>query len=77
MRRVATTVIGLFLSLVGCTSPEATRARGSGPGADVGNRGEIVEMHEGSKPFYETPELIPTTHPSLAPADQAAQLSHR
>ena len=77
MRRAATTVIGLFLSLAGCTSPEANRARGSGPGADVGNRGEIVEMHEGAKPFYETPSIIPTTHPSLAPADQAAELSHR
>ena len=77
MRGVATRVIGLFLSLAGCTSPEATRARGGGPGADVGNRGEIVEMHEGSRPFYETPRIIPTTHPSLAPADQAADLSHR
>ena len=77
MRRVATTAIGLFLSLVGCTSPEATRARGGGPGADVGNRSEIVEMHEGSKPFYETPSIIPTKHPPLAPADQAAELSHR
>ena len=77
MRRAATTVIGLFLSLAGCTSPEANRARGSGPGADVGNRSEIVEMHEGSKPFYETPSIIPTTHPPLAPADQAAELSHR
>ena len=77
MRRVATTVIGLCLALVGCTSPEATRARGTGPGADVGNRSEIVEMHEGSKPFYETPSIIPTTHPPLAPADQAAELSHR
>jgi len=77
VRRVATTVIGLLLSLAGCTSPEATRARGGGPGADVGNRGEIVELHEGSKPFYETPGIIPTAHPSLAPADQAADLSHR
>ena len=77
MRRAATTVIGLFLSLAGCTSPEANRARGSGPGADVGNRSEIVEMHEGSKPFYKTPRIIPTTHPPLAPADQAAELSHR
>ena len=76
MRHVAT-AIGLALWLLGCTSPEATRARGEGPGADVGNRGAIVEMHEGSKPFYETPSIIPTTHPPLAPADQAAELSHR
>jgi hypothetical protein len=77
VRREATAVIGLFLVLGGCTSPETRRTRGGGPGADVGNRGEIVEMHEGSKPFYETPKIIPTEHPSLAPADQAAGASHR
>jgi hypothetical protein len=36
-----------------------------------------VEMHEGSHPFYETPRLIPAKHPSLAPANQAAELSDR
>ena len=76
MRHVAT-AIGLALWLLGCTSPEATRARGEGPGADVGNRGAIVEMHEGSKPFHDTPQIIRTAHPSLAPADQAADLSQR
>ena len=75
MRRMATAMIGLVLSLGGCTSPETSRTRGGGPGADVGNRGEIVEMHEGSKPFYETPRMIPTAHPSLAPANQAAEAS--
>ena len=77
MRRTAPIVVGFSLYLAGCTSPEAIRTRGGGPGADVGNRSEVVEMHEGSKPFYETPTLIPTTHPSLAPANQAAELSHR
>jgi hypothetical protein len=34
-------------------------------------------MHEGSKPFYETPKIIPTAHPSSAAASQAAEPSHR
>jgi hypothetical protein len=37
-----------------CTSPEATRMRAGGPGADVGNRGD-VELHAGSRPYYRTP----------------------
>ena len=37
--------------MLGCTSPETTRTRGGGPGADVGNRREIVRMHEGAQPF--------------------------
>ncbi len=45
----------LVLAAAACTSPEATRTRGSGPGADPGNRGAEVEMHAGSRPYYETP----------------------
>ena len=51
-------VLALVL-LAGCTSPEADRVRGGGPGADVGNRGDPVSMHEGSKPYAGTPILIP------------------
>jgi hypothetical protein len=40
------------LALAGCASPEAARARGGGLGADVGNRGAPVRMHEGSVPYY-------------------------
>jgi hypothetical protein len=42
-------------TVAGCHSPEAARVRGGGPGADVGNRTSIVEMHGGSRPYYETP----------------------
>jgi hypothetical protein len=62
--------------LAGCDSPEATRTRG-GRGADVGNRPHTVEMHEGSRPFWETPERISSAHPSLQPARQADELSRR
>jgi hypothetical protein len=52
-------VVALLVLLAGCTSPEAERVRGGGPGADVGNRGDPVLMHEGSKPYAGTPMLIP------------------
>ena len=70
-------ILGLYCGLfvIGCASPEARRARGGGPGADVGNRTNIVRMHEGSQPFWKTPHLIPVQHPPLAPASQADQLS--
>ena len=70
-------LIALSLCIVGCASPETTRTRGGGPGADVGNRVKVVEMHEGSQPFWKTPKIIPTKHPSLEPANQADQLSRR
>ena len=41
--------------LIACSSPEAERSRGGGPGADVGNRGRVVHMHEGAEPYYSTP----------------------
>jgi hypothetical protein len=61
----------------GCDSPEATRIRGGGPGADVGNRSRTVEMHGGSRPFWRTPERITGEHPSLEPAQQAYELNRR
>jgi hypothetical protein len=63
--------------VVGCASPEASRTRGGGPGADVGNRAESIEMHEGSDPFYQTPQIIASQHAPIASARQADQLSRR
>ena len=65
----------IAIGLAACTSPEATRARGGGPGADKGNRGDVVRMHEGSRPYAGTPRLIPTEPPPLAGARQAHALS--
>jgi hypothetical protein len=59
----------------GCTSPEAERTRGGGPGADIGNRGSPVVMHEGSKPYEKTPRLIAVEAPPLDAAAQARRLS--
>jgi len=70
-------LVAALLCLAGCVSPEQARTRGGGPGADVGNRGQIVRMHEGARPFENTPKIIPAEHPPLDPANQADQLSRQ
>ncbi|HSE86096.1 MAG TPA: hypothetical protein VLJ79_07760 [Candidatus Binatia bacterium] len=70
-------LVGFSFYFAACSSPETTRTRGGGPGADVGNRDKFVQMHEGSKPFEKTPKVISTKHPPLAPASQADQLSRQ
>ena len=62
-------------ALAACTSPEMGRTRGGGPGADIGNRSDVVRMHEGADPFNKTPKLIGSQHPPLAPARHADRLS--
>lgn len=74
------TAVLLTLALVafaGCTSPETTRTRGAGAGADTGNRGAYVRTHEGSKPFEKTPNRIPSQHPPLGPAQHAYEFERR
>jgi hypothetical protein len=63
------------VGLAGCTSPETRRSRGSGPGADVGNRPAQVKMHEGSDPYWKTPDRIVGEHPPLESARQAERRS--
>lgn len=68
----------LLLALVAtaaCDSPEAARTRGGGPGADTGNRKAVVLMHEGSKPFARTPQVIPGTPGPVESANHADTLS--
>jgi len=77
MSRALIVLMPMAFWLAACASPEAIRRRDGGPGADVGNRTRIVEMHEGSKPFERTPQIITTKHPSLEPALRAYQLSRR
>jgi len=70
----------VFISLLwfaACSSPEAVRTRGGGPGADLGNRGKIVRMHEGARPYEKTPKLILSEHPPLEPAHQADEVSRQ
>jgi len=76
MKTVAFAVLLIGCAVaVGCVSPETTRVRG-GRGADVGNRPEVVKMHDGAEPFWKTPRRI-TAHPSLESARQAEQLSRQ
>jgi hypothetical protein len=53
-RRLGLTLGLMIVALGACTSPEATRTRAGGPGADTANRGRAVEMHEGSQPYWNT-----------------------
>ncbi len=56
MRRWPSIVVLLVAGVaLGCTSPESTRARGGGAGADVGNhpRG-AVQIHAGAEMYYRT-----------------------
>ena len=76
MKMIAFTMLLIGCTVaVGCVSPESTRVRG-GRGADVGNRPEVVKMHDGSEPFWKTPRLVPS-HPPLESARQAEQLSRQ
>jgi hypothetical protein len=77
MNLTLTMLLIAFTALSACVSPEATRTRGGGPGADLGNRTEVLEMHEGSLPFWETPQIITTKHAPIETADQAYALSRR
>jgi hypothetical protein len=55
MRRRSIVVVLVAGVALGCTSPESTRTRGSGEGADVGNhpRG-AVQIHDGARMYYGT-----------------------
>jgi hypothetical protein len=70
MRRLLT--LGLLaLAAAACTSPEATRLQAGGRGADPGNRRQVVRMHEGSDPYWHTPQRI--SRHEKAPVDSARQ----
>jgi hypothetical protein len=78
MNRLGVALLVILCSyLSACNSPERSRTRGGGPGADVGNRRPVVKMHEGARPFYQTPQLIPAKHPPLDGAHQADDLSRK
>jgi hypothetical protein len=74
MRRLLA-LVALALALGACASPEATRLRAGGPGADVGNRKHVVVMHEGSQPYWKTPRVPGIVGPPIEPASQADRLS--
>jgi hypothetical protein len=69
MRTLAVVMV-IVAALAACTSPEATRERAGGAGGDVGNRGDTVELHGGSKPYWGTPDALRS--PSGAPVAASA-----
>ena len=71
------TLLALVCLLAACDRPEAERTRGGGPGADVGNRGTEVLMHEGSRPYSGTPRLAPGQPASTESANEADRLSRK
>jgi hypothetical protein len=50
-----TGVLLIFFVFTACASPEASRTLGGGPGADVRNWGNPIELHAGAKPYHGTP----------------------
>jgi hypothetical protein len=67
MRRLGLLPLALAGLIAACDSPEASRARGVGAGADVGNRGR-VELHGGSEMYYGTPVVVSAPKGTTAPA---------
>lgn len=49
------TLLAAVGMLAACGSPEASRTRGGGPGADVGNVARPIEFHAGADQYYHTP----------------------
>lgn len=43
------TATAVAVLLAACAPPESRRVQGGGPGADIGNRSVVVEMHAGSE----------------------------
>jgi hypothetical protein len=68
-------MLATLLAQGGCVSPESTRVRGGGPGADPLNHADVVKMHEGSSQYWRTPLLIDDEYPMLEPAEQARRMS--
>jgi hypothetical protein len=58
MRAKLVLTIAAAFVVAACDSPEVKRSRGDARGADLGHRAGSIEMHEGSKPYYQTPQLI-------------------
>jgi hypothetical protein len=63
--------LGVAVAVVACTSPESTRTRAGGPGADPGNRRAVVQMHEGAQQYWHTPRRLADS--LQAPTETARQ----
>jgi hypothetical protein len=52
---VLVSLCALATCVAACASPETTRTRGGGAGADPGNHGAVVQLHGGARIYYKTP----------------------
>jgi|GEM_PF-1125480 len=75
--KIILTTLSAALLLLGCESPEVKRTRGGGPGADLGYRGQTVEMHAGSKPYHDTPQLIDSRYAFTGSENKREQQANR
>lgn len=74
--RATILALAVSVALLACASPEATRTRAGGAGGDPGNRTPVLQMHEGSDPYWQTPRLIGALGDrDLEPSRQAQRLS--
>jgi hypothetical protein len=56
--RVALALLALSVAgLLAACGPEASRTRGGGLGADIGNRGATVQMHGSPNPYFQAPAV--------------------
>ncbi len=55
--RLALSLVTGAVLVAACSSPEATRVRQGGPGGDIGNRRERVEIHGRTDPSYDVPRV--------------------
>ena len=60
-RRLCLILALLALAVTACSSPEASRTRGGGPGGDIGNHSPALNIHGRTDPYYDTPLYGPTT----------------
>ena len=65
MNLILTMLLIAFTALAACVSPETTRTRGGDPGPKSATEPKSVKMHEGSRPFVQTPQIIDAKHPPL------------
>lgn len=56
MRRGRVIALAAATALAACTSPEASRDRGQ-PGADPGNRPQVLEIHGRIDTSFDTPDV--------------------
>lgn len=69
-RLTAFLVVALLALVLGGCGPEVARARGGGPGGDVGNRSDTVQLHGDTPGAQRMFQGTPLHTPVAATADR-------